>query len=52
MKFNPQALYVTAAFVGLMNTALNGSTFAAAALLIAEGVVYVAVFGGYSETRP
>lgn len=49
MNFNPKALYVTAASIGLMALALSGNTVAVTALLIAEGLVYFGVFGAYGR---
>ena len=51
MNFNPKALYVTAASIGLMALALSGNTVAVAALLIAEGLVYFGVFGAYGRRK-
>ena len=52
MTFNPKGLYVTVAFVALMLPAIAGNPIAIAVALIAEGVAYFAIFGGFGRTRP
>jgi hypothetical protein len=43
VTFNPDGLFVTAAFVALMLLAIGGHSIAVAVALIAEGVGYFAI---------